>query len=729
MDELLVSTTPGEKEKVVSRSESLTLSAVDEESFANEYPREWLSTEGEDEQPIIDGKSAESDDGEIDSTEENKKKTFLDEEQLEKMSNMANTAGAKAAEAGLQLSYLLRNGIHKGMAGMAKHLETIEQVVQNQIDEAKRQTQEQPKRRIKMESRLAQEVTEEEREPVEEREHDFEDSQSWEEGERAPASTYSMEEEEAPSLLSSKQRSFEQSTVSSMGDTFQEYIKPRLIETARAVPSFKRFGEREVDTEKESNQPRFIDFSQRKLTPKKIKFVKTPPSTPKKSPRKATEEVQKSSTMQQRRLIKAGELKGLKSPTRPQEEKVAETRRPKTPAKSRGDDELPMRRGRGRSRSRSRSRSRRRSKSRGRSRSLDAPRSSSQRRQENPRERSLLRHASTKRPQQSQKQPVSQPAEKSRTPTQETKRTPAKKRPTTPTANEKEKPKTWSEAMKKKTTAKVKVTKPKLSDSLLDSDQTQADDLSVVLSPKSNVPNTAEVDPEMNEAEGIEMVPFKVRNGASGLLIINAGECTLSKTPKAVRSALEGRRVKTPQSINPNPNPKTTKGRSTPPPRFPVNKSVSEVVTKKTLWGRRGCKSPIQVSSSPSKRKNPRITRKAVAAMVFQHANKIRGAATPNATKKKGVATPRTRKFRSHSPTEMNEMVDAITKFKLTAQKLGVAEQDLLRAMSFASRTEVGDGHGEAVGEEQAYEHYEDEVSEFSSSASSCSFTEESSYY
>lgn len=77
----------------------------------------------------------------------------------------------------------------------------------------------------------------------------------------------------------------------------------------------------------------------------------------------------------------------------------------------------------------------------------------------------------------------------------------------------------------------------------------------------------------------------------------------------------------------------------------------------------------------------------------------------------------------------MNEMVDAITKFKLTAQKLGVAEQDLLRAMSFASRTEVGDGHGEAVGEEQAYEHYEDEVSEFSSSASSCSFTEESSYY
>ena len=34
------------------------------------------------------------------------------------------------------------------------------------------------------------------------------------------------------------------------------------------------------------------------------------------------------------------------------------------------------------------------------------------------------------------------------------------------------------------------------------------------------------------------------------------------------------------------------------------------------------------------------------------------------------------------SHQEMNEMLDTIARFKLTAQKLGVAEEDLLQAMS-----------------------------------------------
>ena len=73
--------------------------------------------------------------------------------------------------------------------------------------------------------------------------------------------------------------------------------------------------------------------------------------------------------------------------------------------------------------------------------------------------------------------------------------------------------------------------------------------------------------------------------------------------------------------------------------------------------------------------------------------NKLSGKVMMVDSRKRDKSQPGSKHIKepTPSPEDLDDMIDAITKFRLTAKKLGVAEDDLLQAMSFATQQNDGD--------------------------------------
>ena len=163
------------------------------------------------------------------------------------------------------------------------------------------------------------------------------------------------------------------------------------------------------------------------------------------------------------------------------------------------------------------------------------------------------------------------------------------------------------------------------------------------------------------------MVPFTAKSGASGLLIINSGQCNLSTTPKAIRDTLEGK------SSSPVKN--STRGRSKTPQQTkqPVKSSLPLKKSGTGIWSLR--KEP----STANNRRNGASNR---------HVGKVM---LVDSRKRDKIVSDSKKRIMEPTPDNLDDMIDAITKFRLTAKKLGVAEDDLLQAMSFATQQNEGD--------------------------------------
>ena len=157
------------------------------------------------------------------------------------------------------------------------------------------------------------------------------------------------------------------------------------------------------------------------------------------------------------------------------------------------------------------------------------------------------------------------------------------------------------------------------------------------------------------QEEGIEMVPFVSNNGAPGLMIVSAGEWLLADNRKVrSKSPAQGKRA-------PSPNRKMSRPQDSKP-------------NGRRRWPTMKYKKPMESGKTQDQEKYPTIK-------VPKQKNHV-----PLASKKRIDPT-------GESPTSNNkvdvsslgEVIDAVTKFRGTAAKLGMSEQDLLDAISTAN--------------------------------------------
>jgi hypothetical protein len=486
------------------------------------------------------------------------------ENQFQQVSEFANIAGASAVEAGQQFSSYLRRGFEIGLSGMKTHLEAIEDAVQKQLEES---SNEAPRTNIPVVE--GQDCQPEEHTGETGRQLDQEEKR--EEDEDHPPTMREVSADSAATEPVHKYKmSFEDSTVSSMGDTFHEYIKPRIENNMKkearvsSSPSPEKASSKEQPIESAAAATRLDkDNKTSSSSNKKTRFAvakKTPvpvAAVAKKSPVPVATTTKKNTSgfFHRKQSSKKSSTRGLQ-----QTRSRALVATP-TP--------ITISRGRSKSQSRVKNNNNARSKSRTRSRS---------------------------RPQ------------------------------------------------------KVETA-----------------------SSSRNSPTNL----------GIEAVP----GGAGGFLIVKGAECAVPSTPK-------GLRPKAPVRSKSSTKAKASSSGRTAPTTKPT--TTTPTPKKSSILSRWGTKhtAPTSTAGSSSASKRPQAAVKKQSMPPKTTSSKQqKSAALPTATASSKSNNTKTRQKQSLlqkgepaiSPNDMNEMMDAITKFKMTAKKLGVAKEDLLLAMSFGT--------------------------------------------
>ena len=223
--------------------------------------------------------------------------------------------------------------------------------------------------------------------------------------------------------------------------------------------------------------------------------------------------------------------------------------------------------------------------------------------------------------------------------------------------------------------------------------------------------------------EGVEMVPFIAKNGQGGLLIVSAGECVMSETPPDMLSSYQPKRTAGGRNFR-------LRGRGAAKSNRPPTQTPQRLkkATRWALWSSRKAKeqkakqmadqSTKQTGkASKSVRPKPVLNKQSKSASSSDSSSDMpssdsRANSQGKSKKEKELlddaagADDDTEKGRGGGAAQRNdaqdneetkestdplnedleEILDAITKFRIHAAKLGISERDLIEAVSLASK-------------------------------------------